>query len=180
MESKNPIEVRVELTFGDLYWVTLAIFVYTLRFLLAAVLVASALWVILWIGGAQQYSWSPSADALSQWLFPYLEGAVPTALVLIPLVTLIRARQIQRFSRPAGQRRYVFGEDEVRVETQIVNADMKWGVFTRVRETKKHFFLHSVAGIANVVPKRCFADEGSLAEFRALVKRRARKFKLRK
>jgi len=178
MSTVNPIEVDVDLTLGDFYKANLGMSLYFLRYLIAAVTMAAVLWAICLAASFSRYAWRDNADALAQWLFQVVVVAVPTVLILVPTVPLIRAKQMLRPGRDDGKRHYVFSEDEIKVESLLASAEVKWEAFRQVRETRQYFLLYAAPGFANVVPKRCFPSDTSIGEFRSLVRRHVRKFKL--
>src|SRR5260370_19928307 len=179
MDTANLIEVDVDLTFGDLYRATLGMSIYVLRFLIGAIVIATALWLIFFVSGSLGYPWSPDAGAIAQWLFPFVIGAIPTALILIPLVPLFRVKKLLRVEGMDGKRHYVFSDEGIRVESRLANADAKWAAYLQARETRRYFLLYAAPGFANVVPKRFFSTDASIAAFRSLVRGLVRKFKLR-
>jgi hypothetical protein len=179
MSTVNPIEVDVDLTFGDFYKANLGMSLYFLRYLIGAVAIAALLWASCLAVSLSRYAWSDNADSLAQWLFPLVVGAVPTVLILVPTVSFIRAKQMLRPERDDGKRQYLFSEEGIKVQARLANADVKWEAFRQVRETRRYFLLFAAPGFANVVPKRCFPSDTSVSEFRSLVRRQVRKFKLR-
>ena len=179
MNTTKTIDVDFDLTFADLYKATLAISIYVLRYLIWGIAIIAALWAICFAAGSMHYSWSYNADALAQWLMTFVIGAVPTALILIPVVAFVRVKQMLRAEGSDGKRHYVFSEAGIKIESQVANADVKWEAYRQVRETRKYFLLYAAPGFANVVPKSCFSDPDSIADFRSLVRARVRKFKLR-
>ena len=179
MSTLKPTEVDVDLTLGDFYKANLGMSLYFLRYLIGAVAIAAALWATCLAVGFSRNAWSDNADSLAQWLFPVVVGAIPTVLVLVPTVPLIRAKQMLRSGRDDGKRHFVFSEDEIKVESRLASAEVKWEAFRQVRETRQYFLLYAAPGFANVVPKRCFPSDTSIAEFRSLVRGHVRKYKLR-
>src|SRR5262249_17399123 len=115
MDTSKPMVVDVDLSFGDLYKATLRISIYTLRYLLATVSLLLLLYSICLVSAGGQTSWSINADAVAQWLYPMLIGAVPTTVVMIPLITLIRVGMFWRAAGGDGKRRYCFSVDAVKI-----------------------------------------------------------------
>ena len=170
MSLAKTIEVNFDMTFADLYKGTLAASIYVFRYLIRAICVLVALWAACIAVGALHNDLSDSADALAQWLFPFVVGSVPTALILIPAVPFVRVRKMLRTEGVKGYRRYIFSEDGVQIESNVANASAKWAAYIQIRETRKYFFLFAAPGFANILPKRCFLDESAIAEFRSLVR----------
>jgi YcxB-like protein len=179
METHRPIVVDVNLGFADLYKATLRMSVYALRYLLGAIVLLVVLYAICFVVATAQISSSANADALGQWLFPLLIGAVPTVIIMIPLVAFVRVKMLLRTEGADGKRRYTFTDAEIRIESRLANAEVKWPAFRQVRESKNYFLLYIAMGLANVLPKRFFSDQASVEEFRSLVRAHVRKVKLR-
>jgi hypothetical protein len=179
MDIRKPIVVDFDLSFGELYAATLRILIYVLRYLFLAIALLGLLYgICLVLAGAKSSSWDANANPLAEWLSPVLIGAVPTLIVMIPLVTLVRAKMFLRKTGD-GKRRYEFSSEVVKIETPLAKAEAKWSAFAKARESGNYFFLYVVPGFANVIPKRTFTDQGSLEEFRALVRAKVPKAKLR-
>jgi hypothetical protein len=179
MNTATTIDVEVDLTFSDVYNASLRLVVYVLRYLIAAIAIVAVLWAICFLAARLSSSWSSSAMAFEGLLFPLFIGGFPTALILIPLVTLVRVKRMLRIEGTHVKRHYVFSEDGIKIESPLANADVKWAAYLQVRETGRYFLLCSAPGFANIIPKRCFMNAASVGEFRSLVRRHARKFKLR-
>jgi len=180
MDTRKLIVVDVNLSFGDLYKATLRMSVYALRYLLGAIVLLALLYVMCLFAGKAGTSWSADADALGQWLFPLLVGAIPTAVIMIPLVAFIRIKMLLRTEGADGKRRYTFSDEGIRIESRLANAEVKWLAFRQVRESRNYFLLYIAMGLANVLPKRFFPDQASVQEFRSLVRAHVRKAKLRR
>ena len=179
MNTLKSIEVDFDLTFGELYRATLSIMLYVLRYLVVGVAALGAVYAVCLIIGSQRYSWSSDADALAEWLFPFMIGSVPTVLILIPIVVLVRTKQVLRVEGGHGKRCYVFSEEEIAITSGVASAKVKWDAYMQVRETSRYFLLYAAPGFANVVPKRYFPTQDDVAELRAIVRKKVRKFKLR-
>jgi len=179
MDPAKTIVVSVDLNFGELYKATIRIMAYVLRYLIGTVAFLAMVYVFCLLIEAAQISWSLNAGTLSQWLFPVVIGAVPTTLVMIPLVALDRTKKVLRAEGEDGKRRYTFSSEGVKIESRLATADVKWLAFRQIRESRNYFLLYSAPGFANVLPKRCFSDKASLEELRSLVRANVKKFKLR-
>lgn len=179
MSLEKTIEVNVDMTFADLYKGTLAASIYVLRYLVRGICVVVALWGASVALGSIHNALSGDAEAWSQWLFPFVVGSVPTALILIPAIPFIRVKKMLRTEGLGGNRRYVFSEDGIQIESQIATATAKWVAYQQVRETREYFLLFAAPGFANILPKRCFLNKSEMAEFRALVRSHVRRSRLR-
>jgi hypothetical protein len=124
-------------------------------------------------------SWRDNAEAVYVWLYPYLAGAVPTLIVMVPFVTLARVWMIRRTPNISGKRRYTFSDEGIKVEFDSATSELKWPFYTRIRETRIFFLLYVTGSFCNIIPKRCFVDSTQLDSFRALIRARAQKYKLK-
>lgn len=179
MNTLKTIEVDFDLTFGELYRATLSIMLYVLRYLVLGIVALGTIYAVCSIVGSKLYSWSPDAGALADLLFPFVIGSVPTALIFIPVVAFVRAKQMLRSEGGHGRRHYVFSEEGIEVESNVASAKVKWAAYMQVRETGQYFLLYAAPGFANVVPKRHFPNPDTISAFRAIVRRQARKFRLK-
>jgi hypothetical protein len=179
MSLAKTIEVSFDMTFADLYKGTLATSIYVLRYLIRAVCVMVALWAVCLVVGSLRSGLSGDADALAQWLFPFVVGSVPTVLIFIPAVPFVRVRKMLRTEGVKGNRRYIFSDDGVQIESKVANASAKWAAYVQIRETRQYFLLFAAPGFANILPKRCFLNESAIAEFRSLVRGHVRRAQLR-
>ena len=173
------INLNVDFRFGEFYLATLAMTLRLLRFLIVGIALLITTWATCFVIAGTNYSWSANADAVADWLFPTLVGAVPTSLVLMPLVPFVRLRQFLKTEGFRAIRHYQFSAEKIRIETDVATAEFKWAAYREVREGPKSFLLYAGPGFANVVPKRCFSSSEQLSEFGSLVKSCARKSKLR-
>jgi len=179
LDNAKTIEVDVDLSFADFYKANLGMSLYSLRHLIGLILIATILWIVCFAASFLSYPWSENADALAQWLFPAIVAAILTFLILVPSVPFFRAKQMLRSGGDDGKRHYAFSETGINVESRLGSANVKWASFRKVRETRRDFLLYALPGFANIVPKRCFPTETSVADFRSLVRRQVQKFKLR-
>jgi hypothetical protein len=125
-------------------------------------------------------SWRCGAEAVAAWIYPYLVGAVPTLVVLIPIVVLVRVWTVRRTPSVSGKRRYSFSDDGIKIEFDAAKSELTWPFYTRIKETKAFFLLYVTGSFCNIVPKRSFLDQAQLDSFRALVRAHAQKYSLEK
>jgi len=125
-------------------------------------------------------SWRDGAEAVGGWLYPYLVGAVPTIILLIPLGTLVRVWIIRRTPSVSGKRRYTFSDEGIKIEFDAATSELKWPFYTQIKETTDFFLLYVTGSFCNIVPKRSFVNSEQLELFRALVRARAQKYSLKK
>jgi hypothetical protein len=180
MDLGKQTVIDADLSFLDFYRATLRMSVHVLRYLIGAIVCGLALYILCLIAESMHSSWSIQAEAIGQWISPLLVGAVPTAIVLIPLVAFVRVKMLLRGEGVDGKRRYTFSNEGVRIETRLANGQAKWLAFRQVRESKRYFLLYSAPGLAHVIPKRYFHDNTSMEEFRSLLRAHIKKAKLRK
>jgi hypothetical protein len=180
MNTAKSIVIDVDLRFADLYKGTLRMAVYVLRYLWGILLFFALLYAICSLVGATQSPWTITAESLESWLSPILMGGIPTTVIMIPLVVLVRVKMFQRSAGTDSKRRYTFSSERVTVETEFANAELKWQVFRQVRESKHYFLFYSAPGLANIIPKRCLQSEESLRDFRSLIREHVKKAKLQR
>jgi hypothetical protein len=177
MGSPENIELQVDFRFGELYRAMLVMVIRSLRQLLgllAALTVARGAGLLYCsVGG-------PASDvvgAIGQMLFPLLEGSVPVTVVLIPIISYVRARQVFR-AETGLTRRYSFSDTGIDIKSPRVNAQVQWAAVREVKETRRFFFMYLLPSMANVLPKRCFASDAVLNDFRAMVRANVKKTRL--
>jgi hypothetical protein len=98
-------------------------------------------------------------------------------LVLTPLMVAVAyvlsffsAQTLVRNNPHAlGPVTYHFSETGYRYTAPNGSGDVLWTAFPKVYETREDFLLFFVKHLATVVPKRCFPDESSIREFKALL-----------
>jgi hypothetical protein len=64
---------------------------------------------------------------------------------------------------------YSFGLDAIDVKETTTSARMAWSTIREIRETKSLFLLYHASYIAIVVPKRFFAGDNDLREWKDLI-----------
>src|SRR5579885_421601 len=168
MNSSPTIKLRFSLTFAETFGAILRMSVRTLRPLIAIVGLATVMFLASIILSNGDSSWRDEANSVGQWLYPYLEGAVPTLVVMIPVVALLRAWMIFRSPSLGGPRSYTFSDSSIQVDTTITKSEVCWSFYRRAVETRSAFLLYFSGGMANVIPKRAFADAKQLDDFRSL------------
>ena len=180
MNSSPKIEVEFDLTFGETYRAIFRMALFALRYLILLVGLAVLTFLICLFISNSDSSWHGGAEAIDVWLYPYLVGAVPTIIVLIPVVTLVRVWIVRRTPSVSGKRRYTFSEEGIKIEFDEATSELKWPFYTRIKETTNFFLLSVTGSFFNIVPKRCFVDSVQLDSFRSLVRARAQKYSLKK
>jgi len=120
------------------------------------------------------------AEAVGEWLYPYLVGAVPTIILLVPLGTLVRVWIIRRTPSVSGKRRYTFSDEGIKIEFDAATLELKWTFYTRIKETRDFFLLYVTGSFCNIVPKRSFVNSEQLEFFRSLVHACAQKCNLKR
>lgn len=180
MSSSSKIEVEFDLRFWETYRAVFRMALFALRYLILLVFLAVlTLLICLFIYNSNS-SWSNNAEAVYVWLYPYLAGAVPTLIVMIPFISLVRVWIIRRTPSVSGKRRYTFSDEGIKIEFDEATAELKWPFFTRIKETAAFFLLFVTGSFCNIIPKRCFVDSAQLDSFRSLVRARAQKYSLKK
>lgn len=180
MSSSPRIEVEFDLTFWETYQAIFRMALYALRYLILLVGLAVLTFLTCLFIYNSNSSWRDTAEAVDVWLYPCLVGAVPTLVVLIPFVTLVRVWIIRRTPSVSGKRRYTFSDEGIKIEFDAATSELKWPFYTRIKETAAFFLLFVTGSFCNIIPKRCFVDSAQLESFRLLVRARAQKYTLKK
>ena len=180
MNSLPKIEVEFDLTFGETYRAVFRMALFALRYLILLICLAVLTSLICLFIYNSNSSWRGGAEAVYVWLYPYLVGAVPTLILMIPFISLVRVWIIRRTPSVSGRRRYTFSDEGIKIEFDSATSELKWPFYTRINETTAFFLLYVTGSFCNIVPKRCFVDSTQLDSFRSLVRARARKYKLQK
>jgi hypothetical protein len=95
--------------------------------------------------------------------------------VLTIVLMVEQSKAIQEQMMPAaggatlGDRRYIFGEEELSVSTYTIATTLSWSAVWSVEETDEHFFLMLDSIVAQIVPKRAFESPARIDEFREFV-----------
>lgn len=179
MDSPPRVKVEFDLTFGEMYRASFRIAVFVLRYLILLVGLAVLTFLVLLLIYNSNSPWGNSAEAVDAWLYPYLVGAVPTLVVLVPLVTLVRVWMVRRTPSISGRRRYTFSDQGIKIEFGEATSDLKWPFYRRIKETTAFFLLYVTGSFCNIVPKRCFVDSAQLDSFRTLIRAHAQKYSLK-
>lgn len=116
MSSPPKIEVEFDLTFGETYRAIFRMALFALRYLILLVGFAVLTYLICLFIYNSNSSWRDTAEAVEMWLYPYLVGAVPTLVFLIPLVTLVRVWRIRQTPSVSGKRRYTFSDEGIKIQ----------------------------------------------------------------
>jgi hypothetical protein len=153
---------------------------FALRYLILAVVLAVLTLLICLLIYNSHSPWRSDAETVYLWLYPYVAGAVPTLVVLMPLVTLGRVWKIRRTPSISGERRYTFSDEGIKVEFGMATSELKWSFYTRIKETADFFLLFVTGSFCSIIPKRCFADTVQLDSFRSLIRVHAQKYSLKK
>jgi hypothetical protein len=180
MSSLSKIEIEFDLAFGEAYRAVFRMALFLLRYLILAVVLAVLTLLICLLIYNSHSPRRSDAETVYVWLYPYVIGAVPTLIVLMPLVTLVRVWMIRRTPSVSGKRRYTFSDEGIKVEFDAATSELKWSFYTRIKETPTFFLLFVTGSFCNIIPKRCFADTAQLDSFRSLVRVHTRKYSLKK
>ncbi|MFN0123159.1 MAG: YcxB family protein [Blastocatellia bacterium] len=105
-------------------------------------------------------------------------GIVIGALVLTGIPLLRRAEIRRRWANEPhhqAEHLFVFGEDNVHHQQNEVSSDLPWLFYSRLVEQENGFLLVCGDDVFSLIPKRAFASQEALGDFRALASRRLRK-----
>ena len=178
MHLPETIEVEVDFRPGELYWGMLAMAVYVFRYLLLGIAVLSCVSLGGLLYGLLDAPMNGMADDVGLLLFPFVEGAVPAVVVLIPLIMFVRTRQVLRSEALSPVRHYIFSERGIDIKSQHINAQVQWTAVRRVRETKRFLFIFLAPQMANILPKRCVSSETALVSLRTMFRANVKKIRL--
>jgi len=171
MHAPTRIELDVDLPFRELFWAMLRMSVSATRYLLGFFGLAVLIYLTLRLYQALPTpEWEP-AEYITSLLEPIVIGS-GVVIVLLPFLAVLRTRRVLRAEGMHGHRHYVFTPEDISVESPLANAKVKWPAYIRAHETRSVFLLYSAASFANVLPKRCFANEAEIAAFRDLVRQK--------
>ena len=179
MDPLPKIEVDVDLGLRELFRASLSIMIYNLRYLIGGVAILAAIYVASVLAASSDTAAAGIAEAIESLTLPLLLGGLPTVVILIPVFAFVRSRQVLKAEGMDGKRHYVFSDAGIAVQSRLASAEVKWEAYSQVRETRHYFLLYAAPGFANVISKRSFANQSSIAAFRSLVRAHARKVKLR-
>jgi hypothetical protein len=88
-------------------------------------------------------------------------------LVLWQWLAYRRAYRSQRTL--SGTHRLVFSESGVRGEFAYGAGETEWGAFIKWRESRDLFIIYQASNLMHIIPKRWFADNHAVADFRSLL-----------
>jgi len=173
---------------GERFVANLSIFLRALRFLLYVMAIGALIcavgfapWYLPERPAAYVYAVACRLNlyVLLDWLYPALIGGGATVLVMVPVMAYVRARMI--WKKFAGfKSHYILSGEGVQVKSAMGNADLNWEMFSLARENRRFFFLYSIPGLANLIPKRVFATTAEVEGFRSLLRAHVKKVSLRK
>lgn len=71
-------------------------------------------------------------------------------------------------------RTVTIGNEGIRSESEVSTIETKWNSFEKFRETPNLFVIHQTKDVAGIVPKRAFASQEEMAQFRNLIASKVR------
>jgi hypothetical protein len=98
--------------------------------------------------------------------------AVLSAFLLLMqfvIPTFVFRRVYRRNSRMVGPRTVTVNETGIISDHQLGRSESSWNTYFKFQETAKSFLLYQSADAVGVLPKRAFATNADLQEFRALL-----------
>jgi hypothetical protein len=169
MDDSNPLEVSFQLTQREIYQanVSIALGRYTLHiWLLIAVLFATflgAFFEVVLFGASPAHSVKPVV----------IFGLIFVPVFLVVMIfghSYIAAMALFR-GNPSlqGPTQWTFCDTHDSTNGPAGKTELPWKIYLRARETRNLFLLYVQKDLANVIPKRSFADESDIARFRALL-----------
>jgi len=130
-------------------------------------------------------------------IFPQMQGsgrweelvaAGVVGLVVWPALLLVTVRwNASRTAKdllknsPAlrGPTRWSFSDAGIQVSGPTGNSNVEWKAFIKAQETEPQFLLYPYTHIAYVIPKRYFAGQEEIRDFREMLRRNVSEAKLR-
>jgi YcxB-like protein len=86
-------------------------------------------------------------------------------------VPRLRARLMIRYGPTVRElRRYSLSDQGVHIESELLAAELRWGAFFKIEESRRSFLLYQSPLSAWVIPKRCFSTADELARLRDLLR----------
>ena len=164
MTSATTIEVEVRLNMGDLYRAYCRALLRKLWFLPAVIL---ALFIVLQVLLIFSPGGTRDVERNARPLY-YVLGAFCFVIFVSPYFS---ARSTLRNSKTLqGTIRYVFSENGMDVVAPGASGHNDWSTIHRVVETPRALMIYPSKSIMCLVPKRSFADYGSFATVRQLIR----------
>jgi hypothetical protein len=94
----------------------------------------------------------------------------PLQVVVFTIVSSLTIRwTFRRNSRMFGPRTVTIDETGISSDHALGHNEAKWSSYQDFKETKNLFLLYHSADLIGILPKRAFASQAELEQFRALV-----------
>ena len=107
------------------------------------------------------------------WVF-----AFPVLIVLV--LPLLSARKTVGDERVRAGFDYEFSQDSIHVRSSVSKSELQWTAFRDATETGSAFLLFQTTGLANIIPRKCFANSTDISAMRALLRDKFPNAKLRR
>jgi drug/metabolite transporter (DMT)-like permease len=98
-------------------------------------------------------------------------AVLSTFLLLMQFVvpTFVFRRFYRRNSRMVGPRTVTISDNGITSDHQLGRSESSWNTYFKFQETARSFLLYQSADVIGILPKRAFATNSDLQEFRALL-----------
>ena len=93
--------------------------------------------------------------------------------VFLPYI--IHRRVYYRNPRFFGMRTVTFDDEELKSDSEIAHVEKKWSSFEKFKETNNLFLTYQTKDVVGIVPKRAFATQDDVAQFRNLLTSKMRR-----
>ena len=178
MPNENAIDLFVKLEFGELYLSNLKFSIRRQRYLLLIIAVflavVGSLLIHIGLQDPPDDRWTAFADNIKPLFY-----VMSLVVLSIPVTVLLYTKKLLRDPRAKNGSKYHVTTDGVRVEGSAGTADLNWTAFLQAREISTAFWLFVTTATFHLIPKRCFATNDDLVQFREIIRANIPKTKLR-
>ncbi len=166
MNTRNPIEIDIELTEADFWRVSFASRIK--RFLLVTAIYLPVMMLITYFTA---FGTGANPFYEKNWLILialFIICAVPVAFLPASYSSL---RKLSRKLAAATEKtHFTFSENETETKSSLRSSKLSWENYEKIQETEEDFICHLNNYSFHTVPKRFFKDDQQINEFRDLVR----------
>ena len=97
--------------------------------------------------------------------------------IILPvfLPYIVHRRVYYRNPRIFGMRTVTFDDEGMKSDSEIAHVERKWSSFEKFKETNNLFLTYQTKDVVGIVPKRAFATQDDVTQFRDLLTSRMRR-----
>jgi hypothetical protein len=174
MTDASSVQVRGELTVGDLYRFTVHALVSRFWFFLGIIVfVVLIMTTELWTGHAS-WEWTTQSVASSVFLFllmPYIFFVAPY---------FSAKKQLRKNPHLSGPATVTFSDAGLDMIGPHSESHLDWSGVVKVRETSTLFLIYPQQALTQILPKRCFASVEDESRVREMLRSHVKDTKLQK